>query len=190
MDTIYYMISAMGAVGLYDLTPGSHIYNEMRTYAESFDALYEAIDDILDECFIQTADDIGLEMYEELTGRIRDDLTLEKRREMALALVNIKPDDFTPDGAERFFDSLGLECEITEYPQNFEMLIIPTAGEYSRSEQERIRERAEEFMPCHITCTVEFRDADWDTYDGLDNTFDDWDALDFTWNALDRYEGE
>ncbi len=190
MNSMDSMIYAINSVGVYGLEPEGSVCKELEAYAWALDSFYDEADKVLSECFVQTAEDIGLEMYEELLGRIRSELSTEKRRELVMALLSVKPNDFTLGGVERFFESLDFECDITEFPQYFEVLIEPSGRAYTESEKDLIIEKAQEFLPCHLTCTVEFRDADWDIYDGLERTFDEWDESGMSWNGLDKFEGE
>lgn len=190
MNSYDNMIGAMYPIGAYSLNVGDLVCKELWTYAQTFDDITREITDTIRECFVSTSLDKGLEAYERIVGAPRDDLPEPVRRSMVTALLNVNDNDFTLDGIQKFFDSLDFECVIYEDPQAFDLLIVPTGREYSKAEREYIRKRAADFLPCHLTFTIEFRTATWDTYDALDMTFDEWDALDLDWDALDRYEGE
>ena len=190
MNSLNSMVSVMRTIKAYSLNIGDTVYKELRSYAGALDGISEIVTDAVNEMFLDTAADRGLLIYEKLIGAPRDDLGTEVRSLMMHTLVNITCNDFTPAGMDRFFDTLDLDCDILEEPRLFHILITPRTREYTREEQEYIRSRLEEFLPCHLTFVIEFREAVWDTYDDMDLTFDEWDALDMTWDMLDRYEGE
>ncbi len=184
------MIDAIKAVGAYYLGLGDLVYKELQSYACELDPISEEIDSVIRENFISTATGSGLDAYETIVGARRSDLDNEIRRDMLTALFTVNENDFTVEGVKRFFRSLDMDCTIVEYPKFFDLLIIPTQREYTPVEQEYIRKRAADFLPCHLTFTIEFRQSDWSVYDGLDLTFDEWDAMSMTWDELDRYEGD
>ena len=184
------MQRAISPIGLYSAGVFSLITKELKTYAEEFDRLSERIDDILTECFVDTAFGEGLAWYEEQYGPVRTDCLTDDRRAMIRTLLSVGENDFTPQGVERFFRSIGFECEITEYPQFYELYILPEQRIYTRAEQDLIIARAKAFLPCHLNVHIEFRTADWDDYGDLELSFDEWDDLSMTWDKLDRYEGE
>lgn len=188
MSSYQNMINDLLPIAFYSLNVGDLVCKELQSYSDQIDGVSDEIETVLRECFLSTAEDIGLSSYEELVGAERIELTLEERRDMVKKLLLLDENDFTYAGVMRFFDSLGFECTITEYPQYFDLLIEPVHGGYSETEKAYIRKRAEEFLPCHLTFTIEFRQADWNSYDALENTFDDWDALGMDWDELDRYD--
>lgn len=190
MGSLDNMKRSLRPIGMYSLNISDNVNKELRTYSAEFDELTQDISKAIGECFLQTAEDTGLEVYERMIGAPRDDLDLSQRREMLRTLFNVSVNDYTPSGVQRFFDSLGFECDITEDPQHYEMLIVPGEREYSPVEREYINARAAAFLPCHLTFTIEFRTIDWDGYDALEKSFDEWDALDLSWNELDKYEEE
>ena len=182
------MLDALLPIGAYSLNIGDTICKELRSYAQELDLFSQEVTQAQTECFIGTAVSQGLESYERIIGAPRNDLEPGERRGMLISLFNVTQNDFTPSGVRRFFASLGVQCSITEYPEVYDILIVPSGRTFSRAEQEYIRERAASFLPCHLTFTIEFRTCGWDDYDALDMTFDEWDALDMDWDALDKYE--
>ena len=190
MSSLNNMIRSLRPIGMYTLNLSDNVYKELRTYAEEFDEITSGITQAIGECFLQTAELEGLEAYERIIGAPRYDLQLHERQDLLRKLFNVSVNDYTLVGVYGFFESLDFECDITEDPQHYELLITPRGGEYSRVERDYIIARAEAFLPCHLTFTIEFRTIDWDGYDALEKTFDDWDALELSWNELDRYEEE
>lgn len=179
----------MRPIGAYSLRVGDLVYKELESYAAALDAVTDAIDDAIRECFVTTAQEEGLENYERIVGAPRSELDLNTRREMLITLFGIGANDFTREGVERYFSSIGFECDITEDPEHYELMIVPR-GTYTAAQRELINACAESFLPCHLTFTIEFRTADWDRYDAFNKTFNEWDEMELTWNELDKYEGD
>lgn len=76
------MKTKLEPVGLYSISEGSNISNELKAYAEGIDPLFEDLDVMTRECFIDTAETYGITQRENFTGKERSDYTLEQRREM------------------------------------------------------------------------------------------------------------
>ena len=132
-----------------------------------------------------TAEGDGLVFYEKLVGAPRDDLDVDARREMIVSLINLNMNDNTLDGIKRFFKSLNFECEITENPSVFDLYIKPLNSGYSTSEKQYIINRAKDFLPCHLTFTIDFRNSTWADYDSSGKTFKQIDDMNLTWEEFE-----
>ena len=60
----------------------------------------------------------------------------------------------------------------------------------SRTQQDNIIERASEFLPYHLTFTVDFRTIDFGGLDALGLTFSAIDNMEMTLQDFERYNGE
>lgn len=188
MNSLHNMTEALRPLGCYSLGLGEIVYNELLCYSDALEEISEEITDAIRECFVTEAEDIGLSTYELMIGKERTDLTLEKRRSNVLGLINMKESDFTPGGVRRFFDLLDVNCDIIEDPQFFHLLIIPHGHEFLPDEQKYVRERAESFLPCHLSFNIEFRAFIYDMYDAKGYSWDEWDDFRMTWDEADRFE--
>ncbi len=189
MTAIQRLIKALQPLSLYSLKIYTSVYKELESYSVALDVLDEIMDEYIREGFIDTANDYGLSLYEKLYGAERTDLTLEQRREMLIQRINLNVNDNTLSGIKRFFSSLGLKCEIRENPHIFDLYILPLTGEYTSLEQEYIIEKARDFLPCHLTFTIDFRSIDWHGLQQLDLTFAEIDAKQMSWNDFEKYSG-
>ncbi len=181
------MSEAMSAFGIYDLLIGDVILRELECYSAVMDDVSDNIDDAIGECFIETAEESGLAEYEKIVGPVRNSLSLADRRNMIKSMIALTANDFTPSGLQRFFNSLGIVCDVVEDPCFYNILITPRARNYSSAEKRFIKERVAGFLPCHLDFVVEFRTANWNTYDSFSRSFDEWDSMNYSWNKLDEY---
>lgn len=188
MGSFESMANVLSAVGAYDIDSGSEVRRELRSYALELDALSEEIEEVLGESVVVTAEDEGLLFYEKLVGRLGNGLSLEDRREMIIYLLTLNSNDNTIGGIEKFFRSLGLECEIYERPHIFDLYIVPLSRDFTVREKRFIINRAKEFLPCHLTFTIDFRTSTWADYDNANLTFAEIDALGKTWNYFEFTE--
>lgn len=183
------MIKVLESLSLYSLRNYTTVYKELDSYSVALDVLNELMDEYVRECFIETATDYGLSLYEKLYGAERKDLPLEQRREMLIERINLNINDNTVSGIKRFFSSLGLKCDIVENPKICDLYIFPLTGEFSTLEQEFIIEKARDFLPCHLTFTIDFRSIDWHGLQQLNMTFAEIDAKNMSWGEFERYSG-
>ncbi len=180
------MVKTMKPIGAYTLDGTTYVDNELKAYAAELDRLSAEIEEVIKESIVTTAEGDGLRFYERLVGTLDDNTSTDLRREMIIYLLNLNMNDNTPDGIKKFFKSIGLECEITENPAIFDLYIKPLGGEYSISERKYIINRAKDFLPCHLTFTIDFREATWADYDSKGRTFKQIDALGLSWEEFEQ----
>lgn len=184
------MLKAMAPFSMYVLRIYTSVYKELESYCVGLDVLKETADELITECFIATACDYGLSLYEKLNGPERTDFTTEQRRNMLIQAVTVDCNDNTLNGIYQYLSSLGLECVITENPHICDLYILATGGEYTPIQKKYIREKAEDFLPCHLTFTIDFRSLDWEYLDSLGLVFHQIDLKDMTWSDFEDYEEE
>lgn len=188
MSTLDTMIDALKPTGLYSLKNYTGVYKELQSYAAELDVLYEIYEELIREAFITTAEDYGITLYERLDGPERTSYTLDERREMLIAQYNITCNDNTLAGVLKYFNSIGLECEITEYPLLCDIYIKAT-GDYTDAQKAYFLAKAEAFLPCHFTFSIDFRSgATWNDYDARELTFNELDVRGYTWQYIESYE--
>lgn len=175
------MLKAIKPIKLYSLLWYTVVYKELDIYGRTLDSLSDLVDEIIKEAFIQTAEDVGLSIHEKLSGAERFDLTTEERRNLLLASRQISCNDNTLDGVYKYLNSLGLQCEIKEFPNIFYLYILSQGREYSRAEQDYIKGMAARFLPCHMTFTIDFRKETWQDFNNLNLSFSQLDALELMW---------
>ena len=178
------MKRALAPLGIYrgDAEALSH---ELAAYSAELEALYEKLGLLMRERFIGTAEDIGLAVYEELFGPVRTGESAQSRREMLRLRMNLGEGDFTPAGMRRAMDSLGVSCQISEFP-TLNKLNITATSDCSHAMQAFIRREAEKLAPAHLEFQITFNTLTWSEIDGLDLTFAQSDASDLSWNELDN----
>ncbi len=84
MDSYNSMKNKLSATGIYLITKRSNISAELKAYASELDKLFETLDEMEREYFIQTAQSYGISEREKFIGKLRDEYTVEKRREMLI----------------------------------------------------------------------------------------------------------
>lgn len=154
MDSFTSMKSKLLPLGLYTIEDGSNLYAELKAYAAGLDSVFENLDTMLREYFIDTAQTYGITEREKLIGAQRDEYTLEKRREMLKNTEQTVGLACTCSAFVKILESYGLsDFTMTE---NFseQTVSITVADSLSDEEKAWIEERAEADFPSHLK--VEF----------------------------------
>ena len=185
MSSYESMVKAMSAVKAYNLDGNTYVDKELLAYSAVLDAFSEEIDEIIRECIVTTAENEGLSFYEKLVGTLDDKADTDTRRAMIISLLNLNTNDNTHNGIKRFFESIGLECEIAENPSIFDLYIMPVSRNFTASEKRYMINRAKKFLPCHLTFTIDFRTSTWADYNAKNMMFKDIDALGITWEEFE-----
>lgn len=180
------MKKVLESTGLYD-TDKQNINSELVVYASELDRIKNKLLYMLCECFINTAQTYGLALREQVFGAVRDDLTIEKRREMLTLREQLDSSCFTPEKIKSALESFGLEFELYEYPSLYSV-VIDTVGHYTAKEKSWIRSQVKKIMPAHLVVEVVFNGPSWVKIDGYSNTFLYMDSCDMTWAEIDDLE--
>lgn len=185
-DTYTSMTKKLEPLALYSFD-GTNINNELKTYALVLDEVNDQIEQMLCECFIDTASSYGLSNRELVIGASRDDLSVSKRREMLRLRESITKSSFTVEKIEESLKSFGLLFELKEYPSLY-IVSIYARGSYSKTEQDWIRNEVEKIMPAHLIVQVIFGGPTWEQIDSKNNTFAYIESLLLSWDEIDNLE--
>ncbi len=185
MRSLESMIKKLLPLSVYNLKEGSINYAELSAFSEGLDLLRDTLDELLRESFINTAETWGIENLERLSGSVRDDLPLIKRREMLTERLSLSTADFTPKGFEKMLRLLGVEGEIEEYPEDMRIVINLSGHELATAQREWVVYQAEALLPAHLNFDVVFSGFNWKISDALNNTFGAMDNKGYCWKEID-----
>lgn len=177
------LLHRLSPIGFYSKN-AEELHRELKTYATEIERLYAELGTMFRERFITTAQDEGLKMYEELFGPVRDDESVESRRQMLQLRMNLCNGDFTLEGIKKALDSLGLQYVISEYPALGKLNIVATT-DYSAQQQAWIRREVEKLLPASVEFQLTFNTLTWAQWDALNRTFAAIDNENQTWQEID-----
>ena len=60
MSEFQIMRNILSSTGIYDVSQGSELYAEIMAYSEGLDMLFDEVNEMLRECFVNTAENYGL----------------------------------------------------------------------------------------------------------------------------------
>lgn len=150
------MKEKLNAVGIYSIDENSNISKELSAYSEGLDSLFENLDIMTKEYFIETAEDFGIERREKFLGKEKEEYSTEKRREMLMLQEQNMGGKCTPDAFCDILRSCGLtDFTFTELPTSFRLSI--TINDTLSPEQKKIvTERINLEFPLHLLVAINF----------------------------------
>lgn len=185
MTSLQSMIKKLSPLEIYSLNESSLVYAELAAFAVGLDLIRRGIEELLQEGFVATAEDYGIENCELLVGSIREDLSISKRREMLLQRSALDSGDFTLEGFEQMLKILGVEGEIEESPLACRIAIKLAEGNYTSAQREWIVSQAREFLPAHLEWDVVFAGFCWEVSDVFGYTFVEIESKGYSWKEID-----
>ncbi len=152
------MKSKLLETGIYKFSGSSNVENELKAYASELDRIFEKIDILERECFIDTAQTYGLSLRGNFLGYDRSDLTIEERRRMLNAAAQMQG-YCTVDDFNLMLESYGIiEYKIVEHPSTNKLEVYV----YDRLDDDKkglIESRINEDFPIHLEVSAVFDTA-------------------------------
>ena len=102
------MKEKLNAVGIYSIDENSNISKELIACAEGLDSLFDNLDTMTKEYFIETAESFGIVRREKFLGKERTEYSTEKRREMLILQEQYMGGKCTLDAFSDVLRSCGL----------------------------------------------------------------------------------
>ena len=151
------MSEKLSKTGLYSTTEGKMVYAELMAYAEGLDIYYNALDELLRECFVSTAQDYGLTMREKYICKTPVDDSIESRRKSIIAALSVRNNDCTYSGFQKCLDIWGIEATLKEDFNNKKFTVECTTP-IPDDKFELIEQQIKELFPCYFYFALETSD--------------------------------
>lgn len=141
---------------LYSLKKDSTVCRELRAYATGINILFDTLDEMTKECFIDTAQTYGITQREKLFGSERNEYDTDKRRTMLKDREQTIGLACTPAAFKKIIQSYGLSnFEITE-KFSAQEVVITVHDSITDEMKNSIRQSAALDFPSHLIITVTF----------------------------------
>lgn len=189
MNILDSLITKHSPLHIYNIACDSNIFRELQAYAEGLEILKSELETILKESFYATAESYGLERAERLWGKVRDDLTTSKRRQMLITRSAFGYDDFTPEGVQKLLAFLGVDGVVYEYPKAQRIVVDTKEAGFTQGQKNWVHSQLNALLPAHLDVDVLWGNFCFDDIEDNNLTFDQMDANSFTWSEIDIYEG-
>lgn len=180
--------SKLRPLNLYSLYGTTLVDAELKSYASGIEILNEALSTMERENFITTAISYGLIEREKILGGVKVDTDIQNRRDMLNYRFAITANDFSKNSIQKDLIACGLNANIVENLDG-ESIYINCNGVLNdfTTENQAIKS-AQEFLPAHLEANFDFRILTWDYIDEQENTFNEMDNANMTWNDIDTYQ--
>lgn len=156
MDSLDSMTKKLENTKIYAVKPGGRNYAEIKAFSVGLDMIFNELDEMLGEYYIDTAQSYGLTERERFTGAVRDDLSIEKRRELLKIREQTNEEFCTPEGFNKILKGYGLSnFKITENPSQ-NALSVKISDSLSELNKVWVNKMIEKDFPAHLEITVEF----------------------------------
>lgn len=141
------MKSTLEKTGLYSVEEGGAVYAELMAYAEGLDVYFGALEELLRECFVSTAQEYGLALREKIFNRMNLDTSLQGRRNALLKALAVNVWDYTIEGMEKVRDSFNAQGSF-ETDHNNMKVIFRCTQTITEAQKAALQEQMKNFMPC------------------------------------------
>lgn len=159
MNSFESMKTKLEGTGLYDITAKSNIGAELLAYAEGLDPVFDMLEMMERELFIDTAEDFGIAERERFVGKVRDEYSLEKRRNMLKISEQKVGGKCTPDDFKRIVRGYGVEnFTIAEAPTR-NRVDIKISDTKTDAEKKLIEKRVKADFPLHLNVIISYVNA-------------------------------
>ena len=135
------------STGLYDVKEGSTVYAEIMAYAEGLKIFYDALDELLRECFITTAESYGLTLREDAIHKYNLDRSIEGRRKSIMAALSINRSEFKYSSLQRIIDTFNIKAAFGINKEK-NKIICSCSNRLTETEVLILTEQIKKFMPC------------------------------------------
>lgn len=173
---------------LYRMDGESRVEAELSAAAEGLDLVYQALERLTQEAFVETAEGLGFAMRELAFGSERTDLPLELRREMLLYRGAVTVNDNTKESVERALFSIGLRAELWEAPREQKLYVICYEVLDQQVTRYRLKQSALRFLPAHLEIIFDFGKVTWAYLQETEKTFQQLEEPEYTWEQIRELE--
>ena len=149
MSEFQKMSDRLSETGLYEVSSNSLIYAELKAYSEGLDMFFNELDEMLRECFVETAESYGLTMRESWLKRYNPDRTTASRRNAIIKALSVCQTDYTFEGMRKIRDSFNLNGNFYSYTSPLKVTFECT-DTLTNSQKNILSNQMKKFMPCWL----------------------------------------
>lgn len=188
MDSLNSMIKKLSPLNIYTLDENTNIYSELYAYSVGINMIFDELDILFRECFIETAESFGLLTREKIFDSGHEDFSVSKRRQMLSGRMSTGEERHTKKGIKGFITSLGVSSVIAEHPK-WQQIFVEITSFYLGADRRRyIESEIRKMMPSHQEVFITFGNIDWAYIESGNKSFESLDSLGYTWQSINDKE--
>lgn len=181
-----YLKNMLYPLKFYDFSEGI-VKAELKSNGESFDEVFEALEEVERECFIEQSEGYALSMYEAILPYSLANASLENRRLAVKSLINIDGASFTLEAINSTISGCGIKAEASEGDEFYTVTIDFPDLRGKPDDYENICYKIEQILPCHLNVLYNIRYL---SFTEQTEYFPTWQSIEndnMTWYGLEHY---
>ena len=182
-----YLNDLLRPFGVYNAS-GKYSDSELYSLGDALDGEFSLCDKMEKECVLQTAEDWGLKLYEELFLKtpVTDDIA--QRRSAVMSLLCVNDASFSLDELNKTVSGCGIKAQVSEGEDKYTVYVSFPGKNGSPVGFSEIEGRLKEILPCHLNIEYVYTYPMWDEIELAFNTWDEISGK--TWDELERFGSE
>ena len=156
MKSLVSMKQKLEPLGLYDLSGSGEIDCELKAYAEGLDTLFDTLDELQRENFIQTAESFGLSRRESFEIRERAELPVQERRDSLMYFERTVITGLTDSEFAEFLERIGLTDYTLTVNHSRGSMNLRIADSKTDGEKALIEKQIRAEIPTHMRLEISY----------------------------------
>ena len=156
MKSLVSMKQKLEPLGLYDLSGSGEVECELKAYAEGLDTLFDTLDELQREYFIQTAESYGLSRRESFEIRERAELPVQERRDSLMYYERTVITGLTDSEFAEFLDRIGLTDYTLSVNHSRGSMNLSIADSKTDGEKALIEKQIRAEIPTHMRLDITY----------------------------------
>ncbi|NCC87424.1 MAG: DUF2313 domain-containing protein [Clostridia bacterium] len=184
-DTLDQLKSMLSPLGIYNTDSSTTLNAELCAYACGINLVKAQTQKLLEEGFVQTAQDFGLELREDMLA-ISPNQTLELRREEIVEKLSTVSGQWSLPKVKSEIEQTGFDGSILENFEEQRLTIGFTSPETATLEDlSTVYKTIRPIMPAHLEVRSNIEPISWDVFDTLDENFAYFDKLALSFDSVE-----
>ena len=156
MKSLVSMKHKLEPLGLYDLSGSGEVDCELKAYAEGLDTLFDTLDELQRENFIQTAESYGLSRRESFEIRERAELPVQERRDSLMYYERTVITGLTDSEFAEFLERIGLTDYTLSGNHSRGSMNLTIADSKTDGEKALIEKQIRAEIPTHMRLDISY----------------------------------
>ena len=156
MKSLVSMKHKLEPLGLYDLSGSGEVDCELKAYAEGLDTLFDTLDELQRENFIQTAESYGLSRRESFEIRERAELPVQERRDSLMYYERTVITGLTDSEFAEFLERIGLTDYTLTVNHSRGSMNLRIADSKTDGEKALIEKQIRAEIPTHMRLEISY----------------------------------
>ena len=156
MKSLVSMKHKLEPLGLYDLSGSGEVDCELKAYAEGLDTLFDTLDELQRENFIQTAESYGLSRRESFEIRERAELPVQERRDSLMYYERTVITGLTDSEFAEFLERIGLTDYTLSVNHSRGSMNLRIADSKTDGEKALIEKQIRAEIPTHMRLEISY----------------------------------